>query len=72
MPDSAAGRAELRPDDLIVMIDGQVVASCRDANKLIQRLENDAQARIAVLRGEEFLEFTLTAKTADAVEEDGK
>jgi serine protease Do len=61
LPDSAAARVGLRPDDLVVMIDTQVAASCRDAAQLIQRLERDATVRIAVLRGEEFLEFTVKA-----------
>jgi serine protease Do len=59
IPDSAAASAGLRPDDLVVMIDTQVASSCRQANQLIERLEQDASVRIAVLRGEEFLEFTI-------------
>ncbi|MEX0611600.1 MAG: S1C family serine protease [Pirellulales bacterium] len=59
LPDSAAARAGLRPDDLVVMIDTQVASSCRDAVRLIERLEHDAAARIAVLRDNDFLEFTL-------------
>ena len=58
--DSAAARAGLRPDDLVVMVETQIASSCRDVHMLIQRFEEDAQVRIAVLRGDEFLEFTLS------------
>jgi serine protease Do len=62
LPDSAAARTGLRPDDLLVVIDTQVVSSCRDAAQHLERLEHDATVGIAVLRDEEFLEFTLQAK----------
>lgn len=62
LPDSAAARAGLRPDDLVVMIDSLVAASCRDANRLVERLERGAEARVAVLRDNEYLEFTLKAE----------
>jgi serine protease Do len=61
LPGSPAARAGLRADDLLVMIDGQVAASCRDAVQLVERLEHDATVRVAALRDEEFLEFTLKA-----------
>jgi serine protease Do len=70
IPESAAARAGLRPDDLVVMIDSQVAASCRDANRLIERLEHDAVVRVAVLRDDDFLEFALkTERPAENVEE---
>ena len=61
LPNSPASRAGLRPDDLVVMIDSQVAASCRDAVQLVGRLEQDVEVRVAVLRGEEFMEVTLKA-----------
>jgi S1-C subfamily serine protease len=62
---SAAAAAGLRPDDLLVMIDSQVASSSRETSSLIERLEHDASVRLAVLRGDEFLEFTLTTKPAE-------
>jgi serine protease Do len=59
IPNSPAANAELHADDLVVMVDTQVATSCRDANRLLNRLESDAAVRIAVLRGDELLEFTL-------------
>ncbi len=61
LPNSPASRAGLRPDDLLVMIDSQVAASCRDTVQLVGRLDEDVEVRVAVLRGEEFLEVTLKA-----------
>ena len=59
LPHSPAAKAGLLPDDLVVMIEAQVTSSCRDANELIGRLEQDAEVRVGVLRGEEFKEVTL-------------
>lgn len=65
LPSSPAARAGLQPDDLVVMIGPHVASSCRDAVKLIERLEQDEPVRIAVLRDEQFLDFTLKAEAAD-------
>jgi serine protease Do len=69
IPESPAARAGIRPDDLLVTINAQVAASCRDALKLIERLENDAEVQVGVLRNNEFLEFTVAAQSPDADEE---
>jgi serine protease Do len=63
IPNSPAASAGIRPDDLLVMVDAQVAASCRDAVSLLGRLESDAAVRIAVLRGDELMEFTLKGKS---------
>ena len=63
-------RRSFRPDDLVVMIDTHVAASCREAVELIQRLEIDAKVRIAVLRGDELLEFTLKSEAGERAAED--
>jgi S1-C subfamily serine protease len=70
IPESPASRAALRPDDLVVMIDNQVTPSCRDAVRLIERLERDAEVRIAVLRNEQLLEFTLKCDPPESVAEE--
>jgi serine protease Do len=69
IPDSAAARAGLRPDDLIVMIDTQVAASCRETARLLKRLEHEVEVRISVLRDDQFLEFKLKAEAAASGEE---
>jgi S1-C subfamily serine protease len=64
IPGSAANAAGIRADDLVVTIDTQVASSCREAVRLVERQEHDAKVRVAVLRGEQFLEFELTTKPA--------
>ncbi|HEX4415494.1 MAG TPA: S1C family serine protease [Lacipirellulaceae bacterium] len=65
LPNSPAAAAGLRPDDLVVMIDSQPAPSCREANRLTERLERDATLHLGVLREERLLEFTLTAKPTE-------
>jgi S1-C subfamily serine protease len=65
LPNSPAATAGIRPDDLLVTIDSQVASSCTEANHLAERLERDATVRLAVLRNEQFLEFTLSTKPAE-------
>jgi serine protease Do len=69
LPASAAARAGLRSDDLVVMINATVAASCRDAVGLLNRLESDATVRIAVLRGEELIEVSLSADSPESAED---
>jgi serine protease Do len=61
LPDSPAGKAGLRPDDLVVMFDIHVVTSIQEADKLLERYDHDASIRVTVLRGDELLEFSLQA-----------
>jgi S1-C subfamily serine protease len=65
LPNSPAATAGIRPDDLVVMIDTQPAPSCREANRLTERLEHDAMLHVAVLRDEQLLEFTLAAKPTE-------
>jgi serine protease Do len=68
LPESAAARAGLRPDDLIVMVDAQVTTSCREAAELIARYEKHAPIRVSVLRDQMFLEFELAAESTSSNE----
>jgi S1-C subfamily serine protease len=72
LPNSPAATAGLRPDDLLVTIDSQVASSCTEANHLTERLERDATVRLAVLREEQLLEFTLSTKPAEPAKENLK
>jgi serine protease Do len=71
VPDSPAARVGLRPDDLVVMINGTVATSCRDAVGLFGRLESDATVRIAALRGEELIEVSLRSDSSSSSEVEG-
>jgi S1-C subfamily serine protease len=65
LPGSAADKAGLRPDDLLVMLDTNVVASRQQADATIERFERDATVRVSVLRDEALLEFSLSTTTPD-------
>jgi serine protease Do len=69
IPNSPAAAAGLHADDLVIVVDTQVASSCREATRLVGRLEQDAAVRMAVLRGEQTLEFTLTAKSNETTPE---
>lgn len=65
LPNSPAAKAGLRPDDLLVMINAQVVSSRREADEIVARFEYDAPIRISILRDEALLEFPLTLAAQD-------
>jgi serine protease Do len=65
IPNSPAAAAGLRPDDLIVMVDTQVATSCHETNRLVERLERDANVKVAILRGEQYIEIALTTKPSE-------
>lgn len=65
--DSAADQLDLRPDDLIVFIEGEPTASCAAVNESLARRERFDSIRISVLRNGELVEVTLDpAAAADA------
>jgi serine protease Do len=70
LPDSPAEKAGLRPDDLVVIINSQVVSSRREADEAIARLEDDAPLQISILRDDALLEFTLVPSATDEVASD--
>ncbi len=61
VPGSAAHRAGLRPDDLIVFINDQLTQSIRDVEEAIGRLQPGEQLRIVVRRGNELISVEMTA-----------
>jgi S1-C subfamily serine protease len=60
-PGSPAARAGLRPDDLIVFVAGEPVASCQAVLDVVARHERFDEVTIAVLRGGELHEVSLLA-----------
>jgi S1-C subfamily serine protease len=65
LPDSPAALAGLKADDLLVMIDGQVTASCQDVAELVGHYEHDVSVKVAVLRDESLRQFDLQVKPLD-------
>lgn len=61
VPGSPGAVAGLSPDDLLMMVDAYPTTSCREAAEIVGRIEAGASVRVAVLRGETLLEFTLSS-----------
>ena len=58
--DSPAGRAGLRPDDLVVFVAGEPTASCAAVTEAIARHEKFDEVRLSVLREGKLMELTLS------------
>jgi S1-C subfamily serine protease len=67
--DSAAARAGLRPDDLLVLVEGEPTASCSAVVDQVTRRESFDDVRISVLRDGELVEVTLNAEDAEPLDE---
>ena len=60
-PGSAAARAGLAPDDLVVLLDDRLIQSVRSLRTELARIERIDPVRLTVLRRGELLELTLFA-----------
>jgi serine protease Do len=59
---SPAAQAGMRPDDLILFINGdRLIQSCNALEDELQYIDRDDEVRITVIRGQELLEFVLKA-----------
>lgn len=61
-PGSAAARAGLRPDDLVMLVGDRLVQSCRALREELEYTDFEDQVKLTVLRGQELLELTLGGK----------
>jgi S1-C subfamily serine protease len=61
-PESPAARAGLRPDDLVVLVNGRLIQSCLMLREELGRLDRDAKVRLGVMRDGELIEFTIEAR----------
>lgn len=59
LPDSPAAKAGLRPDDLIVYVDGELVQSVSDFRQLMNSYNPDDEVRFDVQRGAQLETFTI-------------
>ena len=59
IPGSAAEKAGLRKDDLIVQAGGQVTASLRDFHEQLAKIDRDSVMHVMIQRGSDFLDIRL-------------
>jgi S1-C subfamily serine protease len=60
-PNSAASRAGLQPDDLVLLVGNHLTQSCKALRKELEMIDRDDTVKLTVLRGQELLEMTLHA-----------
>lgn len=60
-PNTPASKVDLKPDDLVVLLNGNLVQSYNTLLAELCRLEHDTEIRLTILRGKEFHEVTLQA-----------
>jgi S1-C subfamily serine protease len=56
---SAAAKAGLRPDDLIVLVNDRLVQSCRNVVEELSYVDQEEQVRLSVIRGREMIEVVI-------------
>jgi len=61
-PDSPAEKAGIKPDDLIVTVQGKIVRTCEEVRKHLQGLPKDSKIILGIQRGEGFLELELDSQ----------
>ena len=60
-PDSPAAKAGVRADDLIVFVNSQLVQSCRALQTELEKLNQDAEVRLMLMRDNQLTEVDLKA-----------
>ncbi len=60
-PGSAAEKAGLRPDDLILLLGDRLVPSCKALASDLEYVDYEDEIKLTVLRGQELIEFSLPA-----------
>jgi serine protease Do len=61
-PDSPADKAGLRPDDLVLFVNNQIVASCAGLKDELSYIDRIDELRLIVQRGQQLMEFTVSAR----------
>ncbi len=64
-PGSIAASVKLKPDDLILFVDEQLIHSSNALKTVLQRIEIDTPIRITVMRGNELIDFNLEVPRAE-------
>ncbi|MGA2253224.1 MAG: trypsin-like peptidase domain-containing protein [Thermoguttaceae bacterium] len=64
-PGTAAARAGLQPDDLILLVGNHLTQSCKALQKEMEMIDRADAVKITILRGQELVEVTLQAGPDD-------
>ncbi len=64
-PGTAASRAGLQPDDLILLVGNRLTQSCKALRKELEMIDRADAVKITILRGQELVEVTLQAGPDD-------
>jgi S1-C subfamily serine protease len=59
--DSSAAKAGVRPDDLVLFVNGRIAPSCTTVNDELSYIDRLDEVRLTLQRGQELVEVTLTA-----------
>jgi serine protease Do len=60
-PESAAAKAGVKPDDLVLLVDNQVIQSCSGLVKELAMRESDSDVHLTLMRGNELIEVQFKA-----------
>lgn len=60
-PGSPAAVAGLRPDDLVIFVNGRLVQSCKALRYDVEHVDRADKVKLTVIRGQELLEMELSA-----------
>jgi serine protease Do len=61
-PDSPADKAGLRPDDLVLFVNNQIVDSCAGLKNELTFVDRIDEVRLMVQRGQQLMEITVSAR----------
>jgi serine protease Do len=64
-PGTAAARAGLKPDDLVLLVGNHLTQSCKSLRKELEMIDRADAVRITILRGQEMVDVTLQAGPDD-------
>ena len=64
-PGTAAARAGLQPDDLVLLVGNHLTQSCKALRKELEMIDRADAVKITILRGQELVEVTLQAGPDD-------
>ena len=64
-PGTAAARASMQSDDLILLVGNHLTQSCKSLHKELEMIDRADAVKVTVLRGQELLEITLQAGPDD-------